>query len=526
MIPLAGPANKQGRIAADNIAGGSEKYLGSLGTSVAKVFDMACASTGANEKQLVARGLVKGRDFKTATIMQNSHATYYPGAKQMTLKLVFSPDGKKVFGAQIVGREGVDKRIDTIATAIRLGGDVEALKSLELSYAPPFSSAKDPVNMLGFAADNVVKGLADFAPWNAIETEQNIQVLDVREDAEVAAFQVPGAVHITQGTLRGRLSELDRSKNTVVFCAMGVRAHSAARILLNNGFEHVSIYPGGTRYYQYTHPSAFDAPKAPEKPAQPAKADGRKAIPSVRLDCVGMQCPGPISEVFKAVKDMKTGDLLEIAASDPGFLRDIGAWCRRTGNTLVSSGKMGNDYVARVMKGEGAVKAAPESSMDGKTIVVFSGDLDRALASFIIANGAAAMGRRVTMFFTFWGLTILRKPEKQNVSKTLIEKMFGFMLPRGTKKLTLSRMNMLGAGSQMMRGIMRQKNVDSLDELIRKARAGGRPPGRLHHEHGRHGHQAGRADRGRRIGRRRRVSGRRGGIGRQPVHLIDFKSRI
>ncbi len=474
MIPLAGPANRQGRIAADNIAGYEEKYEGSLGTAVAKVFDLACASTGANEKQLKQRGLEKGKDYKTATIMQNSHATYYPGAKQMTLKLIFAPDGKKLFGAQIVGRDGVDKRIDTIATTIRLGGGVEALTSLELAYAPPFSSAKDPVNMLGFAAQNVIRGLSDFAPWDVVEKGENIQVLDVREDAEVAAFQVPGAVHIPQGALRERFSELDKSKHIVVFCAMGVRAHSSARVLRLNGFENVSVYPGGTRYYQATHP-APDAYKSAAKTASKAaaKLDPSASVLTVRLDCVGMQCPGPITKVFEAIHNMKPGDMLEVVASDPGFMRDINAWCRRTGNTLVSSGKKGNDYIARVMKGDATPSAADGEAMDGKTIVVFSGDLDRALASFIIANGAAAMGRKVTMFFTFWGLTILRRPEKLNVEKSLVEKMFGFMLPRGTKKLKLSRMNMLGAGSAMMRDIMRQKNVDSLDELIRKARAAG-----------------------------------------------------
>jgi NADPH-dependent 2,4-dienoyl-CoA reductase/sulfur reductase-like enzyme/rhodanese-related sulfurtransferase len=276
MIPLAGPANRQGRIAADNIAGYEEKYAGSLGTAVAKVFDLACASTGANEKQLKQRGLEKGRDYKTATIMQNSHATYYPGAKQMTLKLIFSPDGAKIFGAQIVGRDGVDKRIDTIATTIRLGGGVEALTSLELAYAPPYSSAKDPVNMLGFAAENVIRGLSDFAEWDAVENDKEAQIVDVREDAEVAAFQVPGAIHIPQGALRGRLSELDKSRRTVVFCAMGVRAHSSARVLSLNGYENVSVYPGGTRYYQSTHPSP-DAPKAPEKAAAKASRVWRLA---------------------------------------------------------------------------------------------------------------------------------------------------------------------------------------------------------------------------------------------------------
>ena len=145
--PLAGPANKQGRIAADNIGGLDSVYTGAQSTSIAKVFDLAAATTGWNEKTLVKKGLVYGKDYERIIITQNSHAGYYPGATPMTLKLLFSPDGKKIFGAQIVGREGVDKRIDTIATVLRLGGSINDLESLELSYAPPYSSAKDPVNM-------------------------------------------------------------------------------------------------------------------------------------------------------------------------------------------------------------------------------------------------------------------------------------------------------------------------------------------------------------------------------------------
>jgi len=168
---------------------------------------------------------------------------------------------------------------------------------------------------------------------------------------------------------------------------------------------------------------------------------------------------------------------MEVSASDPGFARDIVAWTRRTGNTLLSNERRGNDYVALVKKGtgSGAVSAAPaaQPTGDGKTIIVFSGDLDKVLASFIIANGAAAMGRPVTMFFTFWGLNVLRKGQKQKVSKTFMESMFGAMMPRGTGKLKLSKMNMGGMGTAMMKKIMKDKNVDSLETLIKKAMSAG-----------------------------------------------------
>ncbi|MPM46829.1 Sulfurtransferase TusA [bioreactor metagenome] len=198
---------------------------------------------------------------------------------------------------------------------------------------------------------------------------------------------------------------------------------------------------------------------------------------AIRLDCSGMQCPGPIMKVFDTMKGMKDGEVVEVSASDPGFMRDIDAWCRRTGNTLVSKERRGADYVATVRKGDKAAAASTAvktvDTSEGKTIIVFSGDLDRVLASFIIANGAAAMGRPVTMFFTFWGLNVLRKPEKQSVKKSFVEGMFGAMMPRGTGKLKLSKMNMGGMGTAMMRRIMKDKHVDSLEELIQSAMKAG-----------------------------------------------------
>ncbi|MEA5040166.1 MAG: FAD-dependent oxidoreductase [Clostridiaceae bacterium] len=476
MVPLAGPANKQGRIAADNIAGGSEQYEGTQGTSVAKVFDLTAASTGANEKTLIKRGLVKGKDYETAVITQNSHAGYYPGAVPLTLKLLFSMDGKRIFGAQIVGREGVDKRIDTLAVTLRMGGGIHDLAQLELAYAPPYSSAKDPVNMAGFVAENVLAGLVRFSAWDAVETHSDAVLLDVREDAELMAFSLPRATHIPLGQLRDRLSELDKSKEIITFCAIGVRSYNAARTLMQHGFTNVWLYPAGTRFYQSTHYSEQELQPIAEAPVSDSgHADtSNTPVAAMRLDCSGMQCPGPIMKVFQTMKDMKDGDVIEVSASDPGFARDIVAWCRRTGNTLVANEHRGNDYVALVKKAGGGVKTpVVRDTADGKTIIVFSGELDRVLASFIIANGAAAMGRPVTMFFTFWGLTALRKAEKQHVKKSFVESMFGSMLPRGTGKLRLSRMNMGGMGTAMMKRIMNDKNVDSIETLIQKAMKAG-----------------------------------------------------
>ncbi len=255
VIPLAGPANKQGRIAADNIAGYNSTYKGTQGTSVVRVFDLTAATTGVNEKALIKRGLVKGKDYESIIIVQNSHAGYFPGTKPMTIKLLFSADGKKIYGSQIVGFEGVDKRIDVIATAIRLGGSVFDLKDFELAYAPPYSSAKDPVNMAGFAAENLIKGQVRFCEWNAAETDRDAFLIDVREPGEIDIFAIPGALNITLGELRSRADELlpYKDKNIIIFCGVGIRAYNAMRILNQKGFEKVFVYPGGSWFYKNTH---------------------------------------------------------------------------------------------------------------------------------------------------------------------------------------------------------------------------------------------------------------------------------
>ena len=504
MVPLAGPANKMGRIVADNIAGGEEVYRGSQGSSVAKVFDLTAAVTGNGEKALQSRDWRKGREYETVLVAQNSHAGYYPGAVPMMLKLIFTKDGGKVLGAQIVGSRGVDKRIDTIGTAIRLGASVAELKALELAYAPPYSSAKDPVNMAAFAAENVIRGVTEFCDWNTPDTDSEAVLLDVREEAEVMACEIPGSVNIPLGQLRSRLGELDPEKTYITFCAVGVRAYTGARILAQHGFDRVFVYPGGVRFYASTHRKSADKDAADPGSSSESEAaagsrtdgteftDGTQTQPTrcVSLDCCGMQCPGPIMEVFNSMKELEDGDVLEVTASDPGFTKDIAAWCRKTGNTLISGGKEGEEYIACVRKGtteggrssceldshscecrESGENAAgiPGSGPQGKTIIVFDGDMDKVLASFIIANGALAMGRPVTMFFTFWGLTALRRPEKKPVKKSFVEGMFGGMLPRGAGKLKLGRMNMGGMGTAMMKRVMKDKNIDSLEALMKKA---------------------------------------------------------
>ena len=475
MVPLAGPANKQGRILANVLAGREDRYEGTQGSSVAKVFDLTAAATGANEKTLKKRGMVKGKDYESLIIVQNSHAGYYPGATPMTLKLLFAPDAGTILGAQIVGREGVDKRIDTLGVTMRLGGTVRDLKNLELAYAPPYSSAKDPVNMAGYVAENILTGLVKFADYDAPATRPEAVLLDIRETAETMAYSIPNAVEIPLGQLRDRLGELDRTKEYIVFCGIGVRAYNAARILAQNGFENVGVYPGGTRFYRANFPA-----REAEAPAPTIKAKQEEApvenVKKVRLDCCGMQCPGPIMEVFKSMNAMAEGEVLEVTASDPGFAKDIVSWCKRTGNTLLSNEQNNGEYVATLRRGGAQTPAVQENTPaapKGKTIIVFDGDMDKVLASFVIANGALAMGRPVTMFFTLWGLTALRKAERVPVEKNMMEKMFGVMLPRGAGKTKLSKMNMGGMGTVMMKRIMQDKNIDSLEDMMKKAMENG-----------------------------------------------------
>ena len=481
MIPLAGPANKQGRICADNIAGGQKKYKGTLGTSVAQVFDLTAGAAGVNEKTLIRKGKVRGKDYETVLINQKSHAGYYPGAVPVTLKLLFDLDGN-ILGAQAVGQEGVDKRIDVLAGAMRSGNTIYNLEELELAYAPPYSSAKDPVNMLGFTAENVLEKMVSFMSCreldDRIETEgweKDLTILDVTEEMERMVFYIPGSVHIPLGQLRQRMSELPKDRLIVTYCAVGVRSYNAARILEQNGFSDVKVLEGGTSFYQSMHyKDSQSSACREEEQLKVAEAEPKE----VRLvDCCGLQCPGPIMKVHETLESMEDGETVKVAATDMGFPRDIESWCQRTGNTLVKKERDGKQNVVFIKKGkEGQELGAPAADVisgQAKTMVVFSGDMDKALASFIIANGAAAMGRPVTMFFTFWGLNILRKPEKQHVKKSAVEKMFGAMMPRGSRKLKLSKMNMGGMGTKMMKRVMREKNVETLENLMKQAMENG-----------------------------------------------------
>ena len=483
-IPLAGPANKQGRIAADNVAGLNSSFEGSQGTSIIKVFGLTVANTGANERTLQRAGI----PYKTITVHPVSHASYYPGSVPLTLKLIFQEDGK-VLGAQGVGFDGVDKRIDVIAAVIRLGGTVEDLTELELSYAPPFSSAKDPVNMAGFVAQNVLEGRSHIATWaevNQMDPSEYVLV-DVRSEVEYQTGHIDGAVNIPVDSIRSRMKELDPNKVIVEYCQVGLRGYVADRILTQCGYKVLNVTGG----YKSALAQRFE-PKQNDNEVVRAASVGnsvhvvidpdtqavKKEVQTGNydktLDACGLCCPGPLMQVKAAMGELQEGQILKVLASDPGFYEDIKAWCKRTNHQLLDVTKNSGNITAFIKKNAFNGTSALQSSLiseakDNKTMVVFSGDLDKAIASFIIANGAVSMGKKVTMFFTFWGLNILRKPEKVKVKKDIISKMFGIMMPKGSKKLKLSNMNMMGMGGKMIRMVMKNKNVSSLEELIQSA---------------------------------------------------------
>lgn len=247
LIALAGPANKQGRIAADNIAGGDSHFSGSMGSSIIKIFDLTAASTGLTEKAAKRAGI----DCESVVLSPLSHASYYPGARAMTMKVVFERKTLKLLGAQIVGEEGVDKRIDVLATAIMAGIRADGLKDLDLCYAPPYSSAKDPVNMAGFMIENIATGKLKQYHWQDVEKlprNGSVTLLDTRTVREYSRGHVDGYINIPVDELRDRLSELDPSKPVYVMCQSGLRSYIACRILIQNGFDAYN-FSGGYRFY-------------------------------------------------------------------------------------------------------------------------------------------------------------------------------------------------------------------------------------------------------------------------------------
>ncbi|HQB06570.1 MAG TPA: FAD-dependent oxidoreductase [Rectinema sp.] len=506
-VPLAGPANKQARVVADNIAKGpgTRKWHGAIGTSIAKVFDITVAAAGVAEK------LLRRNNIPCISIITHgsSHASYYPGAQPLTIKTIFTSDGT-LLGAQVVGYDGVDKRIDLIADYIRRKAKVTELGEIEHAYAPPFSSAKDPVNIAGMVAENVLAGLSRHLQWHEVKAfqEKGGFVLDVRTPEEFSIGAIPGAKNIPLDSLRQNLGEIPQDREVLIYCGVGLRGYLAERILRQNGWTSIANLSGGYKTWEIaTEPQSnkgiykpgfvgFQSGlgKGSQELLHTTFAEGSgmpesfaaKSQTIVQVDACGLQCPGPIMRLKTEIDKLPEGGRVVIRSTDPGFVRDAGAWCKVTGNLLISMEESNGTYTAMIEKTakQSAMAVAQETegirgepfvqmTAKGATIIVFSNDFDRALASFVLANGAAAAGKDVTMFFTFWGLSVIRKPNTPRVAKDFMGRMFGMMLPKHAGGLSLSHMNFGGIGPKLMKSRMKSKNIDMLETMMSQARQAG-----------------------------------------------------
>ena len=468
---LAGPANRQARIVADNMVfGNTETYEGSIGTSIAKVFDMTVASTGLPAKRLKQMEI----PYLSATIHSGSHAGYYPGALQMDIKITFSSTDGRLYGAQIVGYDGVDKRIDQYALAIKNGATVEQLTRLEHAYAPPFSSAKDPVAISGYVAGNILSGKMSPLYWRELQQADlsKVTLVDVRTADEASLGSIPGAVNIPLDDLRERMNEIPKDRPAYLFCGVGLRGYLASNILKGHGYKDVRNLIGGLKTYEAaTKPVLLPIEENNETDACTCPASTLSTTEIIRVDACGIQCPGPILKLKKSMESLQPGQRLEVSSTDAGFPRDAEAWCHTTGNRFVEKRSEGGKYVVLIEKGTPCSIEASKATFEekGKTFILFSDDLDKTLATFVLANGAAATGKKVSIFFTFWGLNAIKKVNKPKVKKDIWGKMFGWMLPSDSTKLALSQMNMMGIGAKMMRFLMQKKGVDSLESLRQQA---------------------------------------------------------
>lgn len=476
---LAGPANRQARIVADNMSLSANKtYEGSIGTSIAKVFDLTVATTGLPAKALQRENI----GYKSVTLHPNSHAGYYPAALPMTLKITFCPETGRLYGAQAVGVEGIDKRIDSIAQLIKQNGTIEDLMETEHCYAPPYSSAKDPVALAGYIAENIVRGKVKPVYWREVRDadRSKVCIIDTRTAHEHSLGKIEGAMNIPVDEMRNRLNEIPTDRPIYLYCAVGLRGYLSSNILSQNGFKEVYNLVGGYRLYS-TATADYNSSKQAVCTDSENNGNGNNEQTAnemnnhkvIQVDACGLSCPGPIIKLKQGIDSIQEGEVLELCATDPGFLRDAEAWSQTTGNKLLGTETKAGRYIARIQKIAACGTSECVTSRttgNGKTLILFSDDLDKTLATFVLANGAVATGEKVSIFFTFWGLNAIKK---QNPPKTegkdIWARMFGMMLPKDSRSLSLSKMNMFGMGSKMMRMIMRKRRVESLEELRQQA---------------------------------------------------------
>jgi len=351
-VPLAGPANKQGRIVADVIAGRNSKYKGVLGASVVKVFDLTVASVGLSEKELNQTQI----EYEKIYVHPNNHAGYYPGAEPITLKLIFEPPNGRILGAQAVGGSGTDKRIDVISTVMKFNGTVFDLEELELTYAPPYSSAKDPVNMAGFVASNVLRGDMPIWHWHDLDKikAENSFILDVRTAGEHQVGTIEGSVNISDLELRKRLDELPKDKKIYLFCEVGFRAYLSTRFLSQMGYN-VSNLSGGYKLFKTakatTEEIAAECGTSMEIVEEFIEKKRITTDDYVEVDASGLACPGPLNALIKSLETLPENKKLIIYATDPGFKASVEAYAElNDAIKLINLGKESGKLVATLEK--------------------------------------------------------------------------------------------------------------------------------------------------------------------------------
>lgn len=505
-VPMGGPANRQARLAAEHIVlqDKADAYRGTLGTAIVRCFSSSSGVTGLTEAALKRLG----KPYESVLVHGVSHASYYPGAESLGVKVLFDPVSRRVLGGQVAGgSEGVDKRLDVLATLIASKGTVDDLAHLELSYAPPFGSARDVLNTAGFAALNAKQGLLKPAPLGTLTNgtlDPATVVLDVRDStssllrpiaklmAENGASGGNEVVNVPASDLRASLAKLDATKFYLTVCNQGKLSYFSSRILQQAGFEHVRSLPGGMT--TAAPPIANnEVTNTSEAKADNGRPQNQKAAKIVDVDACGLACPGPIMALRKAITAAEPGTLLVVKASDPGFASDVKAFARTQNIEVVSVTRDKGVITAQLaMPGEGKQSAAAAASATATvsgpasndvTIVLFSGEMDKVLAALVIANGAVAMGGRATIFTTFWGLSALKNdgslpavnpaaPAAEVGSfspPSILQKMMGMMLPSGSGSLPLSNMNFGGLGPVMMQKVMKDRHLPSVQSLFKEA---------------------------------------------------------
>jgi NADPH-dependent 2,4-dienoyl-CoA reductase/sulfur reductase-like enzyme/peroxiredoxin family protein/rhodanese-related sulfurtransferase/TusA-related sulfurtransferase len=515
-LPMGGPANRQARLAAEHMVLGekADKYRGGLGTAIVRCFNSSVGTTGYTEQTLKRMGKI----YDYVLVHGQNHASYYPGSEPLAVKVLFDPATRKILGGQVSGgSDGVDKRLDVLATSIAAGSTVDDLAHLELSYAPPFGSARDVLNTAGFAAQNIKAGLVKTTHLGVLTDgtlDPEAIILDVRDSTSSSVRPISKllsesgnggrnqVVNVPSPELRNPavLAKLDPTKHYVTVCNLGKMSYFSARILEQAGFANVESLPGGmtTASPPLTNvapelasprPSATGAGAVPTPSTATSDTGSHKAAKVMDVDACGLSCPGPIMQLRKALATMEGGTLLIAKASDPGLevvsvARDKGVI---TAQLYKPEEKGAASAAAGISNATTGSPAQAEPASKDVTIVLFSGDLDKVLAALVIANGAVAMGGKATIFATFWGLSALKNDGSLppitaagagaassegatvGAAPSLLQKMMGLMLPKGASSLPLSQMNFGGLGPVMMQKVMADRHLPSVQSLFRDA---------------------------------------------------------